>query len=234
MIPLAILAGGLGTRLHPITLTQPKSLVRVLNVPFIELQLKLLSKSGFERVVLCLGHKHEEIIRYLGDGNRFEMEIEYSIEPTMLGTGGALFHARNKLGPNFGVLYGDSYLPINYRTITEYFFKQNTIALMTLYKRKSFSDECNVKFVNQKVMLYSKREKKTEMLHVDYGFSILNSKVFNYFPNAENAESVDLADIFERISKEGQVSGFEVAERFYEVGSHEGIRELEKFLKEND
>src|SRR5690349_19498755 len=121
----AILAGGLATRLRPITEKIPKSLVEVAGKPFIDHQLTLLQIKGFKRVVLCLGHLGEQVAEVVGDGRRWGLTVEYSYDgPVQLGTAGALRQARSLLGEVFWALYGDSYLNFNYRAVSEYFERE--------------------------------------------------------------------------------------------------------------
>ena len=110
-----MLAGGLATRLRPITETIPKSLVPVAGEPFLAHQLRLLHAHGFRRAVLCVGHLGETIEAEFGDGAAFGFRLEYSFDgPRLLGTGGALKRALPRLGDAFFVLYGDCYLPMDY------------------------------------------------------------------------------------------------------------------------
>ena len=115
-LPVAILAGGLATRLRPITEKIPKSLVDVAGEPFIVRQLDYLFRQRVRDVVLCIGYLGEMIEAVVGDGSRFGLRVSYSIDgPILLGTGGALRRAAPLLGEAFFVLYGDSYLPVDYR-----------------------------------------------------------------------------------------------------------------------
>ncbi len=121
-VPAALLAGGLATRLRPITATIPKAMVEVAGRPFIDHQLALLRRNGIRRVVLCLGYLGEQIEQYLGDGGALGMELRYAHDgDRLLGTGGALRRALPLLGPVFWVLYGDSYMDIDYRAVLAHF-----------------------------------------------------------------------------------------------------------------
>src|ERR1044071_9702153 len=112
MLPIAILAGGLATRLRPMTETIPKALVEIAGEPFLAHQLRLLRAAGYERVVLCVGYLGKMVREFAGDGSAFGLYVEYSFDgPTLLGTAGAIVRALPLLGPRFSVIYGDSYLP---------------------------------------------------------------------------------------------------------------------------
>src|ERR1700680_2157820 len=122
MLPVAILAGGLATRLRPLTEALPKALVEINGEPFLAHQLRLLSRSGIDRVVLCAAYRGEQIREYAGDGRAFGLRVEYSFDgPQQLGTAGAIRRALPLLGDKFFVLYGDSYLPCDYAAIERTF-----------------------------------------------------------------------------------------------------------------
>lgn len=226
-LPIAILAGGFATRLNPITLEIPKSLILIKGYPFIGWQLKLLAKSGVENIVLCLGHKFEPIMEYVGNGNEFDLHVEYSIEESPLGTGGALRRAEALLGESFGVLYGDSYLPINFQNIIRKFKELNTEVLMTVYKNKGRWDKSNAMVLSNNKIRYSKRNPTKLMNFIDYGFSVLKSSVLETVPRST---FFNLSELWETLSQENRIDGHIINERFYEIGSHEGIVDFENFL----
>jgi NDP-sugar pyrophosphorylase family protein len=227
--PVAILAGGLATRLHPVTTSIPKALVRVAGEPFIAHQLRLLHSRGIRKVVLCVGYLGELMAAKLGNGQRFGMKIEYSFDgPRLLGTGGALKRAADKLGDRFFVLYGDSYLPIDYSQVAKAFQESGKSALMTLYKNEDRWDRSNVWFEGKQICLYDKNQHIPKMQHIDYGLGVLRSDVLANWP--EN-ETFDLANLYQDLIAKNQLAGFEVSERFYEIGSTEGLAELDSLLR---
>lgn len=230
-IPVAILAGGLATRLRPITEKIPKSLVVVAGKPFLAHQLELLSSCGIRRVVLCVGHLGEMIQRNFGDGSAFGMRLDYSFDgPKMLGTGGAVKRALPWLGDEFFVLYGDSYLPVEYHPIAEFFHRSGKLGCMTVYRNEGRYDTSNVVFRNGEIVVYDKKNRVPEMQHIDYGLSLFKAAVFNsYAPG----QPFDLAEVMGRLVHEKQLAGYEVHERFYEMGSPAGLAELEKLLQKN-
>ena len=175
-IRIAILAGGLATRLHPETLDIPKSLMKINNQPFIDFQLHQLANQGFKDIVLCLGHKANQIINYVGNGEKYNLKIEFSIESEPLGTGGALKNASYLLGEKFGILYGDSYLPIDLREIIEASTQSTKLAIMTVFKNLNRYDRSNVSFNGDHSILYSKKKNDETMTHIDYGFSVMNKR----------------------------------------------------------
>ena len=182
-IPVAILAGGLATRLRPITEKIPKSLVPVAGKPFLAHQLELLRSRGIRRAVLCIGHLGEMIQRDFGDGKNFGVQLDYSFDgPKLLGTGGAIKRALPKLGEEFFVLYGDSYLPLDYVLVAEFFHRSGKLGLMTVYRNEGKYDTSNVVFADGEIKIYDKKAKLPEMRHIDYGLSLFKASVFEKFP----------------------------------------------------
>jgi N-acetyl-alpha-D-muramate 1-phosphate uridylyltransferase len=228
MFPVAILAGGLATRLRPITERIPKALIEIAGRPFIYHQLELLKRQGIDRVVLCVGYLGDHVKTAVGDGKMFGLSITYSFDgDTLLGTGGALKQALSCLDDDFFVLYGDSYLPCSFSDVQSAYAAAKCPALMTALRNNGLWDKSNVLFKDGKLMEYNKRYPRSEMDYVDYGLGILSAGVFS--GHAEH-EPFDLADVYHELSLKGQLAGFEVSGRFYEIGSNEGIKETEAFL----
>jgi NDP-sugar pyrophosphorylase family protein len=228
-IPVAILAGGLATRLRPITEKIPKSLISIAGKPFLAHQLELLRSRGIRRVVLCVGHLGEMIQREFGDGAAFDLRLEYSFDgPKLLGTGGAIKRALSLLGMEFFVLYGDSYLPIEYRPVVEFFRRSGKLGCMTVYRNEGRYDTSNVVFRDGNVVVYDKTNRRPEMQHIDYGLSLFQATVFNAYPADK---PFDLAEVMGKLVQERQLAGYEVRERFYEIGSPAGLAELESLLQ---
>jgi len=227
-IPIAILAGGLATRLRPITEKIPKSLVPVAGKPFLAHQLQLLRVRGITRIVLCIGYLGEMIQKDFGDGSAYGVHLDYSFDgPKLLGTGGALKRALPKLGDEFFVLYGDSYLPIQYRPIVEFFKLSGKLGLMTVYRNEGLYDASNVVFAAGEIKVYDKKVKVPEMRYIDYGLSLFKASVFDSY-SAD--QPFDLAEVMSKLVREKQLAGYEVPERFYEMGSPAGLAELEDLI----
>jgi NDP-sugar pyrophosphorylase family protein len=225
MLPIAILAGGLGTRLYPLTGRVPKALIEINGEPFLAHQLRLLRGRGIERVVLCIGQHGERIREYAGDGARFGLAIEYACDgPTLLGTAGAVRNALPLLGDAFFVVYGDSYLPCSYRDVERAFSEAGQPGLMTVYRNEGRWDASNVEFAEGRLVAYDKKNRTERMQHIDYGLGVFTRAAF------EGAEGADLADVYRGLLRCGQLAAFEVHERFYEVGSFDGIAELSRHL----
>ena len=227
-IPVAILAGGLATRLRPLTERIPKSLLPVAGQPFLAHQLRLLKEQGIERVVLCVGHLGEMIQHDFGDGHAAGVHLDYSFDgPVLRGTGGALRQALPLLGDTFFVLYGDSYLPVPFQPIADFFQERGRKGLMTVYENQGRYDTSNVWFADGQIKVYDKRNRLPQMHHIDYGLSLFRSSAFAEFPETT---PFDLAEVMQRLLARRQLAGFEVHERFYEIGSPAGLAELEARL----
>jgi len=228
--PVAILAGGMATRLRPITEKIPKALVTVAGEPFLAHQLRLLSRAGLRHVVMCAGYLGEMIEAEFEDGERFGMRIEYSFDgPNLLGTGGALRRARPLLGEIFFVLYGDSYLPVDYREAGRAFLASEKPALMTVFKNDGCWDTSNVWFDGKQILRYDKKDLGPEMHYIDYGLGVLRADVLSPWPDNE---AFDLADLYRRLAADKQLAGYEVTQRFYEIGSPEGLAKLDALLRQ--
>jgi N-acetyl-alpha-D-muramate 1-phosphate uridylyltransferase len=227
-LPVAILAGGLATRLRPVTEKIPKALVQVAGRPFIDHQLELLRVQGYTRAVLCLGYLGEMVEQHLGDGRRFGMALNYVFDgPKLLGTGGALRRALPQLGESFFVLYGDSYLPCDFAAVEAGFRASGMPALMTVLRNDDRWDRSNAVYRDGMVVRYDKRKRDPEMHYIDYGLSAMRAEALWDF----GEDSVfDLAEVFTALSRNAKLAGFEVQERFYEIGSPAGLAETETYL----
>jgi NDP-sugar pyrophosphorylase family protein len=227
--PVAILAGGLATRLRPLTEKIPKSLIRVADQPFLAHQLRLLREAGLRKAVFCVGYRGEMIEDELRREGISGIEVSFSFDgPELLGTGGALKKALPLLGPRFLVLYGDSYLPIDYAAPVRAFLASGKQALMTVFRNKGRWDTSNVWYEEGAIRSYSKKERTPEMQYIDYGLGVLRSTALDAWPEGQ---AFDLADVYSDLVSRNELAGFEVTERFYEIGSAEGLAELDALLR---
>jgi len=225
MLPVAILAGGLGTRLYPMTERLPKALVEINGEPFLAHQLRLLRSRGIERVVLCIGQHGDRIREYARDGRCFGLSIEYSPDgPVLLGTAGAIRQALPMLGDAFFVLYGDSYLPCSYAAVEQTFYATGLPGLMTVYRNEGRWDTSNVEYAAGRILAYDKKNRTPRMQYIDYGLGVFSAVAF-----AASSHS-DLAALYRDLLTRQQLAACEVRERFYEIGSFEGMRELAGYL----
>jgi MurNAc alpha-1-phosphate uridylyltransferase len=228
MLPCAILCGGLATRLRPVTEAVPKSMIQIHGEPFIAHQLRLLRANGIEHAVLCAGFLGEMIREFVGDGSRFGMRVSYSFDGAQpLGTAGAIRKALPLVGDPFFVLYGDSYLPCDYRAVASDFEAAQTRGLMTIYRNEDNFDSSNVEAALGRIVRYDKHNRTPAMQYIDYGLGVFRRSVFE-----ELAVNVpcDLADIYQGLLRDEQLAACEVTQRFYEIGSSRGIRDLEQYL----
>jgi MurNAc alpha-1-phosphate uridylyltransferase len=231
MLPIAILAGGLATRLRPLTEMIPKALIEIRGRPFVDWQLRLLSRSGVDKVVFCVAYKSEMIREFVGNGSRYGIKVTYSEDgPSQLGTGGAIRKAIPFLDHEFMTLYGDSYLPIDYQAVERAFFSAQKLALMTVYHNEGSLDASNVIFTHGDLQKYAKHDGDPKMAHIDYGLSVFNRSVFEAYPSGSYS---DLSDICSRLAGEGSLAGYEVHERFYEIGSLKGIEDFSEYIERN-
>jgi NDP-sugar pyrophosphorylase family protein len=227
-LSVAILAGGLATRLRPLTESIPKALVEVNGEPFIAHQLRLLARHGTRHVVVCAGFLGEMIQVAIGCGDAFGLQVDYSFDgPWLLGTAGALRQASAMLGRSFFVVYGDSYLRCDYRAVQAAFEATGRLGLMAVYRNAGLFDRSNVEFADGAILAYDKRTPTPRMHHIDYGLGVLGQRALDLVPDERPA---DLADLYADLLERGQLTAYEVQERFYEIGSAEGLEETRRVL----
>lgn len=227
--PLVLLAGGLATRLGPMTSKVPKSMMEVAGEPFIAHQLRLLAGQGIDDIVLCTGHLGGMIEAFVGNGAAFGCRVRYSSDgDTLLGTGGALRRALPLLGETFWVMYGDSYLDIAYAPVLDAFAASGARALMTVFRNEGRWDTSNVEFADGRVLKYDKVERTPAMAYIDYGLGILTADVIGLYPPAE---AFDLAGVYRDLARAGELAGYEVTQRFYEIGSPAGLADADTYLR---
>jgi NDP-sugar pyrophosphorylase family protein len=229
MLTVAVLAGGLATRLGQLTEKMPKSLLRVAGRPFIHWQLGLLAQQGVTEAVLCVGHLGEQIRSAVGDGTGFGITVRYSFDGrTLLGTGGALKRALPMLGTAFFVLYGDSYVPCSFAAVQAAYEASDAPALITVFCNQGRWDESNVSFHGGRIVEYHKgAPRHAGMAHVDFGLGIVSAQSLETYPSGA---AFDLADLYRELSLRSELAGLEVTDRFYEIGSLQGIEATERYL----
>ena len=229
VLPVAILSGGLATRLRPLTQSIPKAMIELNGEPFIAHQLRLLSSRGIQRAVLCVAYRGEMIRDFVGDGKRFGLHVDVMFDgPVLLGTAGAIRRAVPLLGDNFFVLYGDSYLPCDYLAVCSAFLHSGKRGLMTVFRNEGKFDTSNMEFRNGQILRYDKMNRTPEMRHIDYGLGAFRADVFAGLPEGVPC---DLATVYKRLLSANELAAFEVSERFYEIGSLHGIEETTEYLR---
>ena len=222
-----ILCGGLGTRLYPITKEIPKSMITIKGKPFLEYQIELLKKNGITDIVLCTGHMANQIQKYFGDGRKFGAHISYG-DPKYAAydTGGVIKGAERLLADRFFVMYGDSYLPIDFKKVTEDFLVRKKKGLVTVWKNFDKYDKSNIAVRNGLVTVYDKT--KNGMIYIDYGLSILNKTVISQMPEKTK---FSLGTVFNMLIEKDELAAHEVDQRFYEVGSFAGLKDFEEMIR---
>jgi len=228
MLPVAILAGGRATRLRPLTDRVPKSLLNVAGRPFIFHQLEMLRVQRIERVVLCVAHLGEQIQAAVGDAAPPGLTVSYCFDGNrLLGTAGALKQALPLLGEEFFVLNGDSYLRCSLPEVQAAYRTAGRPALMTVLRNDNRWDRSNVLFRDGRLLAYDKRAPRSDMSHIDFGLSVLSGAIFTRYARES---IIDLSDVFRDLAQRGELAALEVSQRFYEIGSPQGLTETEKFL----
>jgi N-acetyl-alpha-D-muramate 1-phosphate uridylyltransferase len=226
--PVAILAGGLGTRLGELTKAVPKALIEVNGEPFIAHQLRLLRRNGVDRVVLCVSHLGEAIRGFVRDGSAFDLRVDYSYDgPVLLGTAGAIRQAQPLLGEQFFILYGDSYLPCDYAAVANSFQASGKSGLMTVFRNEGRWDSSNVEYSDGQIAAYDKKNRTPRMEFIDYGLGLLRAEALARIPDGQ---PFDLAQLYQDLLHDDELAAFEVKMRFYEIGSREGIQDLSNYL----
>jgi NDP-sugar pyrophosphorylase family protein len=166
---------------------------------------------------------------YVGDGSRFGIAAEFSFDgPALLGTAGAIRHALPALGETFFVLYGDSYLPCDYRAVFHAFRESHRSSLMTVFHNWEQHDASNVEFDGTRILRYDKEARTERMSYIDYGLGVFHRSVFQNLPETQ---AFDLARVYQTQLAAGQLAAFEVKQRFYEIGSPQGLRETAEYLR---
>jgi len=227
---VVILAGGEGTRIRHLWPDIPKALIPVNGRPFIEHQLNLLASHGFRRVLICTGYGADRVEDFVGDGSRWGMKVTYSreAEDRLLGTGGALVNALGRLEERFMVLYGDAYLPIDYARAVAAYQAQPLPAMMCVFRNRGRWDRSNAAVRDGRVVRYDKKSPDADFEYIDYGVNFFARSIIERY--ALRPLPLDLAVIQSDLAAAGELAAYEVHTRFYEIGSPEGLRDLERFL----
>jgi NDP-sugar pyrophosphorylase family protein len=230
MIPtLVLLAGGMATRLRPVTETIPKSMLEVAGKPFLDHLLKLIRRNNITEVVICVSFLGEKIKDFASDGSRYGLKIDYSFDgDLLLGTGGTIKQALGKLKDEFFVMYGDSYLTADFQKAGDYFLSENKTGLMTVYRNEGKWDKSNIEFREGNIIRYDKKNNDDKLEYIDYGLGILNKKAFEDF---KDEKVFDLEAVYNKLLKKKELLGYEVSERFYEIGSFKGLEETQNYLE---
>ena len=225
--PVCILAGGKGTRLGSLVAETPKPLIEVAGEPFLRHQLRLLKSYGASEIVLSVGYLGELIEAGIGDGADLGLAITYVYDsPALDGTAGAVRNCLPHLGERFMVLYGDTFLRIDYRAVAEAHAASGKLALMTVLHNQGSWDTSNVIYAEGTVEVYDKHAPTPAMEWIDYGLAVLDRAALDVVP----ADTPDLAVVYTELARRGELAGYLATERFYEIGTPSALTETEAFL----
>lgn len=225
---MVILAGGLATRLGPLTAQLPKSLVEVAGLPFAVHQIQLLRRNNITDITFLTGHLGYMLWNTLGDGSRWGVSLRYVPDgQTRLGTAGAVRHALPLLRNPFFLMYGDSYLPCDYTMVARKFLRCQTQGLMTVYRNDVPWLKSNVQFEDERIVRYNKQDPNDRMQHIDYGLSVFTHEAFR-------EETSDLSEVYHNLLQREQLSGCEVGFSMCEIGSHEGLQATKDYFAERN
>ena len=225
---IIILCGGLATRLGNLTKNIPKSMIKINNKPFLEYQIENLKKHSINEIVLCVGHLSEQIEKYFGNGENFGVEIKYSYDgDKQLGPIGALKNAESLIDEIFFIMYGDSYLNVEFKTISSYFSNHNKLGLMVVYKNFNKIDKSNLIVKNNLITAYGEKERSKEMIYIDYGTSILRKKALDLIPKNTYYST---GQLFSKLISKNELLAYEVKKRFYHIGTPAALNEFKDFI----
>ena len=223
---VCILAGGRGRRRSRVR-DVPKPLLEVGGEPFLFHQLRLLARHGASRVVLCVGYLGEHIRERIGPC-RFGLGIEYSFDaPGLDGTLGAIRRAQHLLGDRFFILYGDTYLRLDYRAAAAEWRRSGCLGLMVVLRNDGRWDQSNTVYGDGRVIAHDKSAPTSAMRWIDYGLGGLEARALERVPASER----DLSSLYKRLAQLGELCGYEAHERFYEIGRPESLAETDAFLR---
>lgn len=226
---MVILAGGMGTRMRPLTEGRPKAMIMVDNKPFLEYQIELLKKHRITEIVLCVGYLADQIKDYFGDGGRFGVEIRYSEEKSqLLGMAGALKNAEPLLAEEFLAMNGDSYLLLDYAEIMSYFKGRDELALMVVHRNHDPYRASNVAIEGDLVTIYDRNKIVPWMRYIDAGLWALRKRALSLIPPNR---AVSQEEFFHKLIERKQLLAFRVSQRFYEIGSFSGLAEFSQLIE---
>lgn len=229
---VVVLAGGLGTRLKPLTENFPKVMIDIKGRPFLDYQVRYLLDQGASEILLITGFQSQIVESFVAQ-QPWQSRVKLLNEGASLrGTGGALVWASEHFEDNFVLMYGDSFLPIKIEPVYKEFVKSGMPAMMTVLKNQNDWDQSNVVFQEGRIQLYDKNPnpKPKEMVYIDYGLSVFSKDLVLGWKSTVATEKFDLSDRQKELSLKGQLAGFEVFDRFYEIGSFEGIKDFEQLV----
>lgn len=225
---MVILCGGLATRLGNHTKTIPKSMMPIEGKPFLEYQIENLKKNSIIEIVLCIGHLWDKIENYFGDGSNFGVNIKYSYDgDKLLGPIGAVKNAEHMLHDIFFIMYGDSFLFVDFEKVHSSFLNYDKFGMMVVYKNNNKYDKSNLLVKGNMVVGHKEKHKIKEMNYIDYGTSILRKKVLKSIPKNTFCTT---ESFFSDLIDKRQLLAFEVKKRFYHIGNPDALEEFKQYI----
>ena len=224
-----VLAGGKGTRLRPITLKTPKPMIYIYGKPFLQYQLEHIASFGINKVLLLVSYLGKIVEEYFGNGSKLGLKVDYSYEINPLGTGGALKNAEDKLKENFLLLNGDTFLPVDYGKLIEYFYQCGKIGVVTVYTNSDNIVPNNIAVSKSNIVVDYNKHSSKEMTHVDAGASVFSKNVLDLIP--ENQVCSLEEEIFPKLIKDKELLAFPISQRFYDMGDFTGLEKIKQILK---
>jgi len=223
---VAIIAGGKATRLGPLTSNLSKSMLSFKGKPFIEYQLRFLKSAGISEVVLCLGHLSEQIKDYCGNGTRYGLNLYYSVEQQPMDTAGALKLAENLLDEKFFTLYGDSYVFLDFKDMYRDFVRHNKLASMSVYRNLNSNNRSNLSIAGEMVIKYQK-DSAENLQFIDYGVTLFKKETLNLIPPPR---PYSMSLLFNQLIERNELLAYEVSQRFFEIGSIDGLKDFTAYV----
>ena len=226
---MVVLCGGLATRLGDLAKNIPKSMIEIDGKPFLEYQIENLKNHSIRDLVLCVGHLSEQIENYFGDGKKFGVNIQYSHDGDKpLGSIGAIKNAEPLLEDEFFIMYGDSYLSVDFQKAYSFFIQNNKLGLMVVYKNYDKYDKSNIVVKDNMVVKYGKNNRTNDMIYIDYGTSVIRKKALDLIPKNTFYTT---GQFFSDLIKKEELLAFEAKKRFYHIGNPESLEEFRHFIR---
>jgi len=221
---VAILAGGLGTRLRPLTLHVPKSMASVEDVPFLQHQLELLKRHDLSKIIMCVGYLGDKIKEYFGDGRNLGMNIQYSFEKKPLGTGGALKNAEDLLEDEFMVLNGDTFLDMDYQGLIQSFYRMKKCGMVVCFKNQPKMMKNNIEIDDKKKIIKYSKAVEEKANTVDAGVQIFKKEVLELILPHKKISLEE--ETYPVLIQKNQLVGYITPQKFYDIGTLKQLKEF--------
>ena len=222
-----ILAGGIGTRLRPLTYKTPKPMMEINGKPFLEYLIMYLKSQNLKNILICTGYLAEKIFSYFKDGSAFGVNIQFSNEKNPIGTGGALRNAEMFLNDKFILLNGDTFMPLDYNELISYYKNSNDKNVIVVNKNKK--SQGNIMVNHDKIVTaYNKTEKK--LGYNDCGVQIFRKEILRLMPKNKKVSLEN--EIFPLLIKKKKLIAFETETDFFDFGTFESLKKFNIMAEE--